>query len=116
MRNSDRWVTPGVVCVGILTVGGVVLGVAVLVAYLAARGVDPAPVLDLTAKIATAAGSLGTLALQLVGRRTTAKVERNTGVLAAAVYDVADAMPKPVPRHAYPETIEASAAPGPRGS
>lgn len=116
-RNSDRWVTPGVVCVGIITVGLVVLGTAGLVTWLAARGVDPAPVLDLTAKIATAAGSLGTLALQLVSRRTVAKTERNTGLLANAVYDVADAMPRPVvPRHAYPETVETQAAPGPRGS
>jgi ABC-type phosphate transport system auxiliary subunit len=105
-RSSDRWVTPGVVCVGIITVGLVVLGVAGLVAYLAARGIDPAPVLDLTAKVATAAGSLGTLTLQLVSRRTVAKTERNTGLLTSAVWELSDSLPsrppvpQPVPRHA----------------
>jgi hypothetical protein len=118
VRTSDRWVTPAVVVTALLCGTLVVLSVAGCVTYLTARGIDPDPMLRLVAQVATGLGSLGTLVLQLVTRRTTSKVERNTGVLATAVYDVADALPRPVPRHAHPETTEVDmrGAPGPRGS
>lgn len=115
--RSDRWITPGVLVTGILTAGVVVLGTIAAVAWLTERGLDPDPMLKLVGIAVTAAGSLGSFVLQLVNRRSVTKTERNTGLLASAVYDVADAMPRPVvPRHAYPETVEASAAPGLRGS
>jgi hypothetical protein len=120
VRSSDRWVTPGVVVAGLLCGSLVVLGIAGCVTYLAQRGIDPDPVLRLLAEVGAAVSGVGSLLLQLVNRRTTTKVERNTGVLAAAVYDVADALPRPAaaPRHAYPETAVADmkAAPAPRGS
>lgn len=98
-RQSDRWITPGVVCVGIVVAGLVVLGIAGLVAWLSAHHDDPTPMLHLAAETATAAGSLGTLGLSLVSRRTVARTERNTGWLANAVADVAEAMPRPVLRN-----------------
>jgi hypothetical protein len=83
------------------------------VAYLSARGVDPDPMLKTVGALVAAATSVGTLLLQLVNRQTVAKTERNTGVLAAAVYDVADAIPRPGgPRHAYPDIEAAPAASG----
>lgn len=74
----------------------VVLGVAALVAYLTARGVDPAPVLQLASTAAAAVGSLGTLVLQLVGRRTATKTEKWAGQLASAVTAVRRQDPAPV--------------------
>jgi hypothetical protein len=73
----------------------------------------------------TALSSLGALVLQLVNRSTIAKVERNTsgtqGVpvhiehLASAVWEMADALPRPVPpsRHAYEDTLLQRTAPAP---
>lgn len=110
-RNSDRWVTPGVVMVG-LTVGGVVcLAVVAAVAYLAARGVDPDPVLRLVASLVAAAGSLGTLLLQLVTRSTTAKTERQAGRLASGVGRVVEELDAARGRHAGPATGEQGTAP-----
>lgn len=86
------------VCVGLVVAGVVVLGIALLVAWLSAHHDDPTPMLHLAAETATAAGSLGTLGLSLASRRTVARTERNTGWLANAVADVADAMPRPVAR------------------
>lgn len=91
-RSSDRWVTPGVVCTFVVVAGGLVALLIVVVGYLQARGVDPDPMIRLVGEIVTAVGALGTLLLQLVGRRTTTKVERNTGVLATEVAAVADAL------------------------
>jgi hypothetical protein len=118
VRSSDRWVTPAVVVSGLLCATVVVLGVAGCVTYLAQRGIDPDPVLRLLAEVGAAVSGVGSLLLQLVNRRTTTKVERNTGVLAAAVYDVADALPRPVARHAAdpPTAAYMEAPPGPRGS
>jgi hypothetical protein len=82
-RASDRWITPGVVMVALLVAGGLVALLIAVVGYLTVRGYDPAPLLDLTAKIVTAVGSFGTLLLTLASRRTTTKVERNTGVQAS---------------------------------
>jgi len=79
-RSSDRWVTPGVI-VAALLVGALVV--------LAARGINPDPMLRVVSDIATAVGAIGTLLLQLVGRRTVTKIERNTGLLPARVEDVA---------------------------
>lgn len=118
MRQSDRWVTPAVIVVGLLCSTVVVLGIVGAVAYLSAEGIDPDPMLRLSAEVGAAVSGLASLALQLANRRTTAKVERNTGMLTNAVYDVQDALPRP-PRHAYPETRAANmaAAPSPmRGS
>lgn len=123
MYKSDRWVTPGVVIVGIVAVAAVVLGVVAAVTYLADRGIDPDPMLRLVAQVGSGAAGVLSLLLQLINRRTVTKTERNTGVLADAVYDVADALPRPVaapapPRHAYGDETRVmnGAAPGPRGS
>jgi hypothetical protein len=132
VRSSDRWVTPGVIVVGIVCATVAVLGSVACVTYLTERGVDPDPMLKLVGEVVAAVSGFASLLLQLVNRRTTTKVERNTGVLAShtdalasAVYDVADAMPRPVPpaappRHLYPDTEAmppvSSGAPGPRGS
>jgi hypothetical protein len=101
--------------------GGLVALLLAAVAYLTARGIDPAPMVTTVGVLVAAAGTLGNLVLQLASRSTTTKVERNTGVLASAVYDVADAMPRPVaapprPRHGYPDTGNIEAPPAPRGS
>jgi hypothetical protein len=97
-RNSDRWITPGVIIAAILTIGVLVAIVAGGVTYLTAMGKDPDPMLRLVAQVATAAGSLGTLLLQLFGRVTLAKTERNTGILAGAVDQLATTpAPPPAP-------------------
>lgn len=85
--RSDRWVTPAVVVTGVIAAAVVVLGVAGLVAYLSVRGVDAGPLVQLVTAVLAAVGSLATLGLQLVGRRTQTKVERTTGRLASAVAD-----------------------------
>lgn len=118
MRNSDRWVTPAVLVAGLVCCTVAVLGIAACVTYLADRGIDPDPMLRLVAEVGGAASGALSLVLQLANRRTTAKTERNTGVLANAVSDVADALPRPVARHAAdPATVAMhGTAPGPRGS
>lgn len=126
MRSSDRWITPAVVVTGLLTAGVVALGTIAAVTYLTGRGIDPDPMLKLVAQAVTALGSLGTFLVTLAGRRGVAKVERQAGLWAShtdrltdVVCDVAEAMPRPVPRHAVPEeTVEApayGAAPAPVG-
>ena len=118
VRQSDRYVTPAVV-VALVVVGGlVVLGVFGACAWLTSIGRDPEPLVRLVGTLVAAATGLGTFVLQLANRATVTKTERNTGVLASAVYEVADAMPKPVPRHAAydDDTVQMSAAPAPRGS
>lgn len=92
---SDRWITPGVIIAGILTAGLVVSVVAAGVTYLAARDVDPEPMLRLVAEVAGACALLGNLLLTLTQRTTLAKTERNTGVLAGAVAEVAAPAPAP---------------------
>lgn len=119
MRETDRYMTPAVI-VTLILVGGAIIAVTVCaVAWLTVQGLDPDPMLRLLAMVVAAAGSAGTFVLQIANRATVAKTERNTGVLANAVYEVADAMPRPVvPRHAAADetTLMTSAAPGPRGS
>jgi HAMP domain-containing protein len=120
MRDTDRWVTPRVVVAGLLVVGTLLAMLIAATAWLTSLHIDPSPMLDLIREWTTALAAVGALLLQLANRATTAKVERNTGVLASAVYEVADAMPqRPTPRHASDATVQApayKAAPGPRGS
>lgn len=82
-RKSDRYVTPGVIIVALFVIGFVIVVVALSVAYLTARGIDPNPMIKLVSTVGAGLFSLGTFILQLVGRPTAAKTERNTGVLAA---------------------------------
>lgn len=99
-RSSDRWVTPGVVCTALVVGGVLVLAVVASVTWLAAQGRDPDPMLRLVAQVVGAVGSMGTLLLQLTGRATTAKVERNTGQLTSAVVQVVDELEARAGRHA----------------
>lgn len=125
MRQTDRYLTPAVVVTLLLVAGTVILGTVGAVAWLTSLGRDPDPMLKLVGAWVAAGSSTITLVLQLANRATVAKTERNTGVLAthtdalaSAVYEVADKMPQPVPRHAAADTayIDMSAAPAPRGS
>jgi len=84
-RRNDRWLTPGVVKLGIVVVGLVVLGVAALVALMVQRGLDPSPVLTLASTTAAALGSIGSVVLQLYGRRSQTKTERHAGTTANLV-------------------------------
>ena len=123
--KSDRWITPGVVVTLILSVLVGLLAVVAAAAWLTSLGKDPGPMFDF---IATSIGGLtgsASLVLQLANRKTATKTERNTGVLAShtgqladAVYEVADSMPRPVPRHLADDdtAVMTSAAPAPRGS
>jgi hypothetical protein len=79
-RDTDQWITPRVVAWALFLATVLVLAVIGAITYLTARGLDPDPMLSLVAKVATAVGTLGTLALQLSGRSTVAKVERTTGL------------------------------------
>ena len=118
MRQTDRYLTPAVVVTLLLAATVIILATIGAVAYLTARGIDPDPMLRLLAQVTGAVTGTATLVLQLANRATVAKTERNTGVLASAVYEVADKMPQPVPRHAASDTayLDMSAAPAPRGS
>jgi hypothetical protein len=88
-RASDRYITPGVVCVGLVMGTVIVLSIVGVVGYLTARGHDPAPITSLTANLIGAAGGLATLVVQLVTRKTQARIERHTGLLPAKVDEVA---------------------------
>lgn len=122
-RTSDRWVTPGVIVAGLLVIGVVLLALIGVTAWLTREGIDISPMLQLMREWVTTVAAIGALVLQLANRSSVTKTERNTGLqaaqlghLAGAMYDVADAMPRPVPRHSadpYPPTVE---APAPRGS
>jgi protein-S-isoprenylcysteine O-methyltransferase Ste14 len=103
-RRSDRWMTPGVAAVLVLCGTVVVLAVLAAVTYLTARGFDPQPVVQLAGTLVAAVASLGTFLAQLVNRRTTAKVERNTGLLASGVADTLDELDRRVGRHSWSET------------
>jgi len=94
-RASDRWITPGVIIAALLSAGGVVATVTAGVVYLAARDVDPDPMLKLATTLVAAVGSLISVVLQLTGRTTVTKVERNTGVLAGIVADAVTPAPAP---------------------
>ena len=102
MRETDRWVTPRVVVAGLLVVGTLLGMLIAATAWLTSLGIDPSPMLDLIREWTTALAAVGALLLQLANRATVAKTERNTGQLANAVYEVADALPQRGPRHAEP--------------
>jgi hypothetical protein len=126
VRNSDRWLTPWTIVAIVAILGTVVLGISAGLVYLSSIGRDPSPVLDMITQVGTAAGALVAAGATLLSGARMAKVERNTGTLASAVYDVADAMPRPpappmvAARHAYADTAQMpplrEAAPAPRGS
>jgi hypothetical protein len=103
-------------------VGVVLLALIGACAWLAREGVDIDPMLQLMREWVTTVAAIGALALQLANRSSVTKTERNTGQLANAVYEVADAMPRVVPpaaRHAPHDAtayLEREAAPTPRGS
>jgi hypothetical protein len=99
VRNSDRWITPGVIITGLLVAGLCVLATIAAVAWLTREGMDPQPLLQLVGTAIAALASAGGFVVQLLNRASVTKTERNTGVLATAVYDVADAMPRPLARH-----------------
>lgn len=81
-RDSDRWVTPGVVVAGLLVAGALALATIGGATYLVAVGRDPGPMLQAVGAVVTAVSSLSAVALQLASRATVAKVERNTQALA----------------------------------
>jgi hypothetical protein len=125
VRNSDRLATPAVV-ITLLLVGMVLVGLTITgVTYLAARGIDPGPVLDLPAKVAVALSGVISVVLQLLNRVTIAKAEQQAGLantavqqqashlqtLTSAVYDVSDALPRPV--RGYEDTLLQRTAPAP---
>lgn len=84
-RASDRYVTPGVIVAFLFLAAVVVCSLIGVVGYLTAIGRDPDPMLRLVAQVVGALTTTGTFILQLVGRSTVAKVERNTGLLASKV-------------------------------
>lgn len=98
-RESDRWVTPRVIVAGMFLATVLVLAVIGSVTWLAAQGRDPDPMLRLVAQAVAAVGSVGTFLLQLTSRRTTAKVERQTGRLASGVVQVVDQLEAERGRH-----------------
>lgn len=118
MRQSDRYVTPGVVIAGLTLATVVLLGIVGAVTFLTWQGFDPAPVVELVANLVAALGALGTLVLQLVNRATVAKVERNTGAIASG--ELERLSPAPTERrrrHAgLPPVPERGRAPGAGGS
>lgn len=87
-RDSDRWITPRVIAWGLFLATVLILAVIAAVTYLTARGLDPDPMVSLVGNVATAIGAVGAFVLQLVGRRTVTKIERNTGTLAPKVEDL----------------------------
>lgn len=99
-RDSDRLVTPVVVCTALVIGGVVVLSVVAGMVVLTLRGLDPDPMLRLVAQVGGLVGGLGTLALQLADRATKAKTERNIGRLATEVAGYRDEIRG---RHAAPD-------------
>ena len=92
-RSSDRWVTPGVIITALLVAGLIVSSIVGSIAYLTARGIDPSPLLKLAATLVGALGGVGTFVLQLAQRAQNSKTERNTGVLAGVVDELAATVP-----------------------
>lgn len=96
-RNSDRWITPGVIITFLLVVGLVVAAIVGGVAYLMARGIDPDPMLKLATTLGAAVFSVGTFVLQLAQRSQNSKTERNTGALVGVAHDTLAAIAAPAP-------------------
>lgn len=78
-RQTDRWVTPGVVVAALALGTLVVLSVVAAVTYLTARGLDPDPMLSLAAEVGGSVALVANLLLTLTGRAGQAKVERVAG-------------------------------------
>jgi hypothetical protein len=106
MRNSDRWLTPGVIIAALIVVGLILSVVAASVAYLTAQGINPDPMLKLVATASAGLLSLINVILTLGGRATSAKTERNTGLLVGNVADVADAVAAIPPAPPAPGTTQ----------
>jgi hypothetical protein len=106
MRQSDRWVTPGVVITGLLVAGAVAIATVAAMAWLTAQGADPGPLVDLAAKVVTGLSALGGLLLQLAQRNTVAKVERNTGQLMDHTGQLADVVDAKLGAYAEDEADE----------
>lgn len=111
-RRSDRWVTPGVIVWGMLLGTLLLLAVIGSITFLTWRGLDPDPMIRLTANVAAAVGTVGTFVLQLVTRRTTTNVETKVGQLVPAVVDTLDELDaaRAMGRHADPAPEPASDA------
>lgn len=109
-RVSDRWLTPAVVVALVLMGGIVCLGVLAAVTYLTAQGYDPQPVVQLATTLVGAAAALGTFLQGLVTRKTTTKVERNSGQLGMAALRALDQLEAERGRHAGPGRKTAPAA------
>ena len=112
-RNTDRWVTPGVIITGLLGLVCLALGVVGGVVWLVAIGRDPAPVLNSLGAVVAALSSLGALGLQLANRSTVTKVERNTSGLAPGGFPVVfDATEPIVGLHGRPRRPPMPSGPG----
>lgn len=98
-RASDRWVTPWVVAVLILSGTVVVLAVLAAVTYLTARGFDPEPIVQLTGTLVAAAAATGNFVLSLVKRRTEANTQLQVGRLASGVEGVVTELDRSRGRH-----------------
>lgn len=87
-RQSDRWVTPGVIVAFLLVAMVVTLAAMGAITYLAAIGADPDPMVKLVADIVTAVGSLAAAIFTMATRATTTKVERNVNSLGEEVAEL----------------------------
>lgn len=121
-RASDRWVTPTVVTVGIVVVGGLVGLTIVATGYLSLRGIDPDPMIRLVMDVSGNASAFIVLLLTLIKRKTDTKVERNTGELGnelsavkAELRDIADALYTPQPEPATMAAYRPPPVPVPPG-
>jgi hypothetical protein len=92
--------TPAVVVALVLAGTLVVLATLAAVTFLAYRGVDAQPVVQLVGTLVAAVTSLGTFVAQLVTRRGQARVEREAGRLATATVDALDELDRERGRHA----------------
>lgn len=99
-RDSDRWVTPRVIVAGMVLATVLVLAVVASVTWLTVQGKDPDPMLRLVANLVGALAAVGTFVQGLANRRTTTKVERQTGRLATGVVQVVDQLELERGRHA----------------
>jgi hypothetical protein len=112
-RQSDRWVTPGVVIVALLGLLTLALATIGGVAWLVAIGRDPAPLLQGLGAVVASLSSLGALGLQLANRSTVTKVERNTSGLAPGGVPVRFDATEPIRGlHGRPRVPRAQDGPG----
>lgn len=97
-RDSDRYITPQVVCVALVVGGVLVLAVVGSMVFLTLRGLDPDPMLKFTAQVGGGLAAVMNLWVSLAGRKTTAKTERLAGATLRRVEALEDRG-----RHAAPE-------------